>query len=275
MLRPLCLAAATAAFSMASHAATETISYADFSDVSALQINGSAYQNGNKLTLTPATEGQSGSAFSLNTVSLTADASFSTFFSFQILGRGGFGNGADGLVFTVQTNANNVGGSGGGLGYEGIANSVGIEFDTFDNGESGGSNHVAIDLDGSVYNSVATTGPLSPDFDNGQVWYAWIDYSRANGQLEVRWSDTLARPVAAGLSYGVDLTGVLDSTDVYAGFTSGTGSGWGEHSILSWSFVNQYDTGGAPVPGVPEPSTWLLMSAGAAGLWAMRRRRGA
>lgn len=41
----------------------------------------------------------------------------------------GLGCGADGLVFVVQTNSNKVGG-GGGIGYQGIPNSVGVELDT-------------------------------------------------------------------------------------------------------------------------------------------------
>ena len=78
-----------------------------------------------------------------------ANVSFSTVFSFEILSRGGLAGGADGLTFTVQTNANNVGGIGGGLGYQGIGNSVAVEFDTYDNGEFGGSNHVGIDVNGT------------------------------------------------------------------------------------------------------------------------------
>jgi hypothetical protein len=54
--------------------------------------------------------------FSTTTIALTSNASFSTVFSFEILGHGGPGDGADGLTFTVQANANNVGSTGGGLG---------------------------------------------------------------------------------------------------------------------------------------------------------------
>lgn len=249
----------------------QSISYPDFSNTAGLQLNGSAMQNGNKLTLTPATFGQGGSAFSTNLLTLNATASFSTFFAFEILGRGGLGNGADGLTFTLQTNANNVGGAGGGLGYFGIANSVAVEFDTFDNGETGGSNHVGIDLNGSV-SSVVSTGPLTPDFDNGLPWYAWVDYNGIAQDLEVRWSQTATRPSGSMLSYTVDLPSVLGSTNVYAGFTAGTGSGFGEHNILSWNFVNQYTPGGAgPGTVVPEPSTYLLTIAGLGVILAVAR----
>jgi hypothetical protein len=251
-------------------AETTSLNYSDFSSVAGLQINGNASQQGDKLNLTPALTYQSGSAFSVTPITLSADASFSSAFSFEILNRGGLGGGADGLVFVVQTNANNVGGSGGGIGYYGIANSVGVEFDTYDNGEYGGSNHVGIDLNGSV-NSVVSTPPLSPDFDNGEKWYAWVDYNGATKELAVRWAQTNNRPTVAGLSYTVDLPSVLGSNNAYVGFTSGTGAGWGEHNVLSWAFVNEYKDGG--VTPVPEPASWALMLGGLGVLGTVARRR--
>lgn len=272
MFKTICGATLVALLPLTSHAATQTLNYADFSSVAGLQLNGNASQLGDKLNLTPATYYQSGSAFSTNPIALTADASFSSAFSFEILNRGGLGNGADGLVFAIQTNANNVGGAGGGIGFAGIPNSVGVEFDTYDNGEPGGSNHVGIDLNGNV-NSVASTAPLAPDFDNGEKWYAWVDYNGSTKNLAVRWSQTSTRPTDAGLSYTVDLPSVLNSPNVYVGFTSGTGAGFGQHNILSWTFVNEYQEGGV-IPGVPEPGTYALLLSGLAAL-AVRARRSA
>jgi len=112
-----------------------TIEFTDFSTVGGLTLNGSAAQAGNALRLTPAAFSQSGSAFSTSTIALSNLSSFSTRFQFQISGSGGIGDsdgvGADGLVFVVQTVSNNTGGSGGGIGYQGINPSVGIEFDTY------------------------------------------------------------------------------------------------------------------------------------------------
>jgi len=104
--------------------------FSNFCDVSSLTLNGVT------ASLTPNAQctlrltndlGQSGSAFVTNAVSLSGDASFSTAFSFQFENQKG--GGADGLVFVVQTLANDVGGGGGGIGYQGITNSVGVEFD--------------------------------------------------------------------------------------------------------------------------------------------------
>jgi hypothetical protein len=263
-----------AAVLVADSAAAQSFNFSDFLNTSGLSINGNAVQNGAKLRLTPALNNQSGSVFSTNPISLGLNASFSTFFAFEILGRGGLDNGADGLTFTVQTNSNSVGGIGGGIGYEGIPNSMAVEFDTYNNSEFGGSNHVGIDLNGSV-TSVVSTAQIAPDFDNGLVWYAWVDYNGLTNVLQARWSPTNVRPVAAMLSHTVNLPTVLGSNNAFVGFTSGTGGGFGEHNILSWAFQNSFNEGGAQLPtsAVPEPGTYALVAFGLAVVGLLSRRR--
>jgi hypothetical protein len=79
-----------------------------------LTLNGNAAQVGSVLRVTPANFSQAGSVFSTNPISLASNASFSTAFQFRFTNPGGAcdgqGCGADGLVFIVQTNSNNVGG---------------------------------------------------------------------------------------------------------------------------------------------------------------------
>jgi hypothetical protein len=232
--------------------AQQTINFPNFCDTSSFTLNGTAAGlNPNAQCVLRLTSGigQSGSAFLTSTFSLASDASFSTFFSFQIPNPVGIGDsdgpGADGIVFAVQAVSNTAGGAGGGIGYAGISNSVGVELDTFDNGEPGGGNHIGIDLNGSVTSVVSAAIPGR--FNDGAVWFVWVDYNGVTDLLEARVSNTSTRPAAATISTTVDLPAVLGTTNAFVGFTSGTGAGGGDHEIVSWNLVGAF----APVGQTP------------------------
>ncbi|WP_287630137.1 MULTISPECIES: Calx-beta domain-containing protein [unclassified Microcystis] len=188
---------------------------------------------------------QSGSAFLTNRISLENNASFSTAFQFQISNPQGIadndGQGADGLVFVVQTVANNTGGSGGGIGYSGINPSLGIEFDTYNNGsiDDDSGNHVGININGNIDSVVLQ--PIPTRLNNGNIWTAWVDYNGVDSLLEVRLASTNQRPDNPLFSYSVDLISVLQTPNAYIGFTSGTGAASGYHDILSWNFNTTYN----------------------------------
>lgn len=225
------------------------ITYPDFSDTSSLTLNGSAATvttaDGVVLRLAIATTWQDGSAFS--NIPLQA-VTFSTSFVFRITNPGGtvfdcnVEPGADGIVFVVQSVSSSVGGTGGGIGYSGILDSVGVEFDTWCNTDLNdpSSNHLGIDTSGNVNHGVGApdTVVVSPNFDNGGLWFAWIDYDGTT--LEVRVSQTGTRPSSPVLARAIDIPSFLGGTNGYVGFTSATGLDWGDHDIVSWEYRDHY-----------------------------------
>ncbi|MCC7548029.1 MAG: PEP-CTERM sorting domain-containing protein [Burkholderiales bacterium] len=269
----------------ATSAGATTITYGEFSDLSAFQQNGATASIADPVVDTAGRTvlrltnslSQSGSAFLTNPVSLDNQASFSTFFSFRISNPMGIsdgdGQGADGIVFVVQTVANTAGGSGGGIGYLGIGNSVGIEFDTWNNGSGlndPNGNHVGINTEGSFN---GPTQAIAQRMNNATDWFAWIDYSGDTNVVEVRLAQTNSRPGIATLTRTVDLVDVLGQTDAFIGFTSGTGAAGGFHDIISWTFIDDFDPiDPDPDPnGVPEPGILALLGVLALGASLTRR----
>lgn len=242
--------------------------YPDFSDSTGLKLNNHAHVESNRLKLTRDEAWSSGSAFTTNQVALGAGSTFSTYFQFQMYGSGGIsdedGQGADGLVFVVQTIANNVGGAGGGIGYEGIGRSVGIEFDTYHNLQDPSGNHVGVDANGSL-TSLATA--LEPTrFNNGEIWNVWIDYDGSKQRLDVYWSMLDVRPAASMLSQNLDIASILGANSGFVGFTSATGAAWDNHDILNWRFSQTLGAG-----TVPEPASVVMLGLGAAASLASAR----
>jgi hypothetical protein len=160
---------------------------------------------------------------------------FSAHFAFRISDP--INGGADGLVFVLQSSpagASALANNGGGLGYAGMAPSLGIEFDTWDNGPAAdaySSNHVGININGSV--ASVTSAPVS-SIEDGVVRHVWVDYD--GSQLEVRLSTAPVKPADAILTYSVDLGAILGTGDAYVGFTSGTGWAGADHDILCAPF---------------------------------------
>ncbi len=274
--------AACAAALLALPAAAVTVTYGDFADLSGFQQNGATAAivdpvtddlNRKVLRLTNGL-GQSGSAFLTNTINLANNASFSTAFTFRISNpqgaSDGDGQGADGLVFVVQTVSNTAGGGGGGIGYQGINKSVGVEFDTWDNGTGSNDpngNHVGIDLNGGFNGPTAIIGTR---MNNGADWFAWVDYDGVNDIMELRLAQTNIRPLGSTLTRtGLDLVNILGQSNAYIGFTSGTGAAGGFHDIVNWTFRDDFD----PINPTPEPGSLALLGAAAIALAAIRRRR--
>jgi hypothetical protein len=190
---------------------------------------------------------------------------------------------ADGITFVLSKATAGLGAGGGGIGYQGVPNSIAIEFDNYNNGEPGGSNHVAIDTNGVLTNT-ASFNPYGQVFchfnpggpfhyarpgcmSNGNIWTVAISYDGV--LLDVSVQDGLGATQVAINDYAIDIAALLGSTDAFVGFTSGTGAGYLNHDILNWKLAN--DT--SVVPTVPEPGSLALIGLGLAGLAVARRRQ--
>jgi glucose/arabinose dehydrogenase len=210
--------------------------YPDFASAAGLALNGAAGLNNAAVELTPAVNNRAGSAFFDTAITLDNDGSFRSGFSFRIDGGSG---GADGLTFTIQNDprgATAIGAAGGLLGYQGIVNSVAVEFDFFKNEWDVNDNHVSI-LHGTV-SSVLVTKIPEFDLNDGSQYYAWVDYNGVSNVLAVYLSDTATKPALALLKTSVDLEAVVGDS-AYFGFTAGTGGLNNSHKLLSWQVDQQ------------------------------------
>ncbi len=202
--------------------------YNNFATTKLIRFNGSAATattgDGPVLELTSASANQAGSAFTSNHLVLDSNDGFGTFFMFRLSHPGS--TPAGGITFTIQSaGASSLGGAGSGLGYSGIANSLAVGF--------GADNGVSVNINGVLSASSDDTNMVN----DGNLWYAWVDYEGVSQDLEVRLSKIPVRPLAPTLTASVNLPSILGGTSAFVGFTGATGAGGFEQDILAWKFA--------------------------------------
>jgi hypothetical protein len=234
------------------------LAFDDFSQIAGLSLNGSAAQFGNVLRITPSLGSfEAGSAWFI-TKQLVQDG-FETTFHFQITALGGSldcegKTGGDGFAFVIQNErVSALGRSGGSIGYDGIANSLAVEFDTWCNPNDPNGNHVSVHTRGTYLNSNDEAFSLGssttiPNISDGNAHTVKINY--VPGTMRI-FLDNFMTPV---LEVSVDLASTLnlDGGQAWVGFTAATGGAQENHDLLNWSFtepVDQNNVGGS-VTGV-------------------------
>ena len=134
-------------------------------------LNGSAYSGGsNCYVLTNAVVSQKGSVW------FTQQLNLNNPFDLQFMMNFGIndGGGGDGMTFVLQRSGTNaIGSTGGTLGYSGIAPSLAVEFDTYQNAVYSDplADHLAVVVNGNLNHTLANNiaGPVSATSSMGNI----------------------------------------------------------------------------------------------------------
>ncbi|HEY2351283.1 MAG TPA: chitobiase/beta-hexosaminidase C-terminal domain-containing protein, partial [Candidatus Acidoferrum sp.] len=139
---------------------------------------------------------------------------------------------ADGFTWTLQgNNTAALGGGGGNLGYSGIAKSVAVKFDLYDNSGEG------TDSTGLYLNGVAPMTPSTDmtgsgiDLHSGHVFQVHMTYDGTTLAMTITDATTAAKFTT---SWTVNIPSTVGGNTAFAGFTGGTGGLSASQQILSW-----------------------------------------
>jgi hypothetical protein len=152
---------------------------------------------------------------------------FRAMFTYQDVGGGG----ADGAVFVLQNDARGpsaLGGAGGGLGYNGITNSAGLELNIYN------SSGISLRTNGAT-GSYAATSPV--DLRSGHPIRVALSYDGT--RLAATLTDTVTSGVF-GTNWLVNLPGAVGGDRAYVGFTGASGGVASKQLISDFSFVTAF-----------------------------------
>ncbi len=233
--------------------------YDDFDNDPFIEYNASAKRAAKNIRLTPSKPNTKGSCW--RTLKMPVRKGFVTEFAFSV--SDGFNHtsaenslpGADGLAFVIQNEGLGVVGNyGAGIGYDGIGNSVAVEFDLFHNDSTQlfdyydpDGNHVAVQSLGTQPNSSAhtkqatlgITDTLTTIKPNGRPYYARIEYNLLPNVLRVYLNNTrvFTTPVLEVKNFKLENYVSLERDEfAYVGFTAATANSFEIHEILNWYF---------------------------------------
>jgi len=232
------IAIAPGPYSSSVVSATYTIHTIDFSQGFALadgpmQFNGSTDLDDFRLQLTNGGTSEAGSAFYATPVNIQQ---FTTNFTFQLSNPS-----ADGMTFTIQNNGPGaLGGYGGGLGYQGISNSLAIKFDLYSNkGEGPDSTGLYTGGASPTLPAINLTG-TGIDLHSGDYINATLTYDGTNLTVILTDAITLA---TWSQSFVINIPAVVGGNTAYVGFTGGTGGLTSSQKVTSWVYL-----AGRPAP---------------------------
>lgn len=186
--------------------------------------------------LTDASAWRTGAVWSTSLLDVSQSFEISVELSFGIEDT----TGADGIVFVLQTDGiNALGEPGRDIGFKGIAPSLGVEFDTYENPPEQvapeiSADHVAIVWGGDLGNVMAGPSQIGADptnIEDGDMHTARFVWDSVEEVFSIYFDGEqviLSNDVEL---YGYDLSMILGSQYAVWGFTSATGSYSNEHSV--------------------------------------------
>jgi hypothetical protein len=193
-----------------------------------LSLNNGPTVTGGDLQLTDGGTAENRSAWFSTPVPVS---NFVTNFTFQQLNAA-----ADGMTFAIQgNNANALGYSGGGLGYQSIPNSIAVKFDLYSNAGEGP------DSTGLYTNGAEPTVPaidLTPtgvNLHSGDIMNAQLVYDGTD--LTLTLTDTVTNASATEV-FAINIPGTVGGNTAYVGFTGATGGSTATQNVLSWNYVS-------------------------------------
>ena len=197
-------------------------------------LNGDAQAIGDDCyQLTSATFTQSGTVWYADQINLEEPFNLEFLMNFGDLDGGG----ADGICFVLQTvGTAAIGIDGGGLGYLNFGTSLGIEFDTYQNTDSGDlfEDHIAIQINGNInHNNVNNiAGPVVADANDPNIEDA------EDHVVRIAWNPT-TQTIDVYFDCVYRLSGTIDlindifggNNEVYWGFTAATGGAYNNQTV--------------------------------------------
>lgn len=202
---------------------TSLLSCLPFLSFSQYILNGAAVKNScNCYTLTSASFTQAGSVWNSNKINLNDpfDYSFNVFLGCQDI------NGADGIVFMLQPISTSIGSTGEGMGFSGIAPSIGITLDTWQNINRNDPiyDHISIQANGEATHGTDLAGPIQASLTSENIedcqWHVFrITWDPATFWLRAYFDGHLR------IELQVNIVGTIFNNDpnVFWGFTAATG----------------------------------------------------
>jgi len=196
--------------------------------VGSLSLNGSASTSAGALVeLTNGGAAERSSAWAAIELPIQ---SFTTDFTFQLLNAQ-----ADGFTLTFQnTGPHAVGASGAGLGYGGMAKSVAVKFDLY-NDEGEGTDSTGVFTGGATPTVPAVDlSAAGIDLHSGHLMHASVEYDGT--ALALTLTDTVTQQTATK-TFPVNIPAAVGGSEAWVGFTAGTGTLSAVQKILSWTYT--------------------------------------